>query len=66
MEIYLNGNLQTVPDQCSVTELLAHLGFAGKPMLVERNLQALLPAEHACTQLAAGDRIECIQIVAGG
>jgi sulfur carrier protein ThiS len=33
---------------------------------VEHNLQALLPRELASTSLTEGDRIEIVQITAGG
>ena len=66
MEIILNGKPRHLPMGSSLPELLHQLGFDGRPVLVEINQQALLASEHATTGLRAGDRVEIIQIVAGG
>ena len=66
MEVIVNGQPQFCSASASVLELLVALGFEGKPMLVEINAQALLAREHTTTNLQPGDRIEVIQIVAGG
>lgn len=66
MEITVNGQSRILGAATSVAELLSAMGFAGKPVLVEHNTTALLAREHAITHLQAGDRIEIIQIVAGG
>lgn len=66
MEIQLNGKFHSLADQSSVIDMLASIGYAGRPVLVEVNLRALLASEHAGTQLQSGDRVEVIQIVAGG
>jgi len=66
MEVIVNGQPQFCSAAASVSDLLVTLGFEGKPMLVELNARALLGREHATTPLQPGDRIEVIQIVAGG
>ena len=66
IEIQLNGKLHSLADQSSVLVMLAAVGYAGRPVLVEVNLRALLASEHATTMLQSGDRVEMIQIVAGG
>ena len=66
MEVIVNGQTQSCSTAASVLDLLVTLGFEGKPMLVELNARALLAREQATTHLQPGDRIEVIQIVAGG
>lgn len=66
IEIQLNGKPHQVAAQSNVIGMLSSIGFAGRPVLVEVNRQALLATEHASTVLHAGDQVEVIQIVAGG
>ena len=66
MTITLNGQQHTVPSPATILDLLALLGFGGRPVVVELNRQALLPREHASTSVNAGDVIEIVQITAGG
>lgn len=66
MEITVNGTPHTLPNPDTVLAVLALLGFAGRPVLVEHNQKALITAEHADTLVQDGDHMEIIQIVAGG
>ncbi len=66
MTITLNGQKQTVPGSATILDLLANLGFGGRPVVVELNRQALLPREHASVPVNEGDVIEVVQITAGG
>ncbi len=66
MEIILNGRPHRLHEAKIVADFLVELGFAGRPVLVEINHQALLASEHASTVLKQGDAVEVIQIVAGG
>lgn len=66
MDIIVNGQPHSIQQPSTVAELLVGMGFAGKPMLVERNAVALLAREHETTTLQSGDRLELILIVAGG
>ncbi|MDB6139041.1 MAG: molybdopterin synthase/thiamine biosynthesis sulfur carrier beta-grasp [Verrucomicrobiaceae bacterium] len=66
MTITLNGQPQTLAAPATVLDLLAVLGFGGRPVVVELNQQALLPREHATAGLNEGDVIEIVQITAGG
>jgi len=67
MTITLNGQFHALSTPtATIADLLQSLGLAGKPVVVEHNLQALLPRELASTALAEGDRIEIVQITAGG
>ena len=66
MTITLNGQPRTLEPGASVADLLTLLGLRGKPVVVERNQQALLPREIEATALTNGDVIEIVQITAGG
>ena len=67
MTLILNGEQHTFEGETlSLPGLLKQLGFAERPVLVEHNGTALHQREHAACQLAEGDRLEIIQIVAGG
>ena len=66
MTITLNGSAHVLPGPATILDLLASLGFAGRPVVVEWNHQALLPREHASTVLKDDDVVEVVQITAGG
>ncbi len=64
--IKLNGQAREVPANSSVAALLEALGLAGQPVLVERNGTAIFPRDFPATELAEGDVLEIIRVVAGG
>lgn len=66
MTITLNGQTRTLESAATIADLLALLGLSGKPVVVERNQQALLPREIEATPVSEGDVIEIVQITAGG
>jgi sulfur carrier protein len=66
MKITLNGKPHEAPEPATVRDVLAQLGFADRPVVVELNQEALLPREHSSKALAAGDVMEVVQITAGG
>jgi thiamine biosynthesis protein ThiS len=66
MNLTLNGAPQEAPAPLSVRGLLDHLGLGEKPVVVELNLRAIFPREFAGTMINEGDRIEIVQITAGG
>jgi thiamine biosynthesis protein ThiS len=51
---------------CSVEEFLAAQGLLPRSVVVEHNGQAVAPSEFRRRQLEAGDRLEIVNIVAGG
>jgi sulfur carrier protein len=65
MKVSINGNVEEVPDQLTVTGLIAHLGLSG-PVAVERNREVVPRAEHATTTLVEGDQLELVHFVGGG
>ena len=64
--IQLNGRPHLTARGATVTALLAELGFAAQPVLVELNGTALFPREFPATLLNDKDVLEVIRIVAGG
>ena len=66
MTISLNGQAHDLPAPCTITELLATLGLAEKPVVIELNREPLLPADHATARVEAGATIEIVTLAAGG
>ncbi len=66
MTITLNGQSRSFDSAQTISDLLAQLDLAGKPVVVEQNQQALLPREIADAAVHDGDVIEIVQITAGG
>lgn len=66
MQITVNGEPREAPEGATVSELLAELGLAERPVAVELNLQICRRQDHAQRQLQAGDRLEVVTLVGGG
>ena len=66
MKIILNGQSHDTGSARTILDLLAAIGLAGRPVVVEINKRALLPREHGSTALSEGDVVEVVQITAGG
>lgn len=66
MELSVNGELRTVPDQVTVAQLLEVLGLPRERVAVEVNQDVVPRAEHASRRLAPGDRVEVVSFVGGG
>lgn len=66
IEIRVNGALRPVPAGCTVSQLLDLLGVKPAQAAVERNQQIVRRADHATTQLSAGDELEVVTLFGGG
>jgi sulfur carrier protein len=66
IDVVINGEQRSVNQGTTVAGLIDDLGFAGKPIAVERNREVVPRARHASTVLVAGDRIELVTFVGGG
>ena len=51
---------------CSIEEFLLSQKLLPRSVVVEHNGQAVAPSEFPARQLKPGDRLEIVQIVAGG
>jgi sulfur carrier protein len=66
IEVVINGQPRTVNQGTTIAGLIGDLGLSGKPVAVERNREVVPRAQHASTELAAGDRLEVVTFVGGG
>ncbi|WP_242524352.1 sulfur carrier protein ThiS [Methylacidiphilum caldifontis] len=64
--VTVNGKVITVAENSSILMLLQQLNLDHNTVLVELNKTALLKKEYACTVLKPHDRIELVQVSAGG
>ena len=66
MIIQLNGQPHELDRPMSVSDLLASIGFGGKPVVVELDEQAIFPRDYSSVRVGAGTRIEIVTLAAGG
>lgn len=66
MEILLNGAPYTLPQSCTVAQLIELLGYVGKRVAVERNGDIIARSTYPETYLASNDRLEIVAAVGGG
>ena len=66
MTATINGKPHPLPQTTPLPLLLAKLGLAGKPVVVELNEEALPASQHNQTCVQPGDRVEIITLAAGG
>lgn len=66
MQILLNGNEHTVPENWTIRDLVASLQLEPRFVAVECNEQLVPRATHGEQPLKAGDRVEIVTLVGGG
>lgn len=64
--VIANGQPIAVSLPCSLEDFLAAQKLLPRSVVVEHNGQAVAPSEFSKRQLAAGDKLEIVKIVAGG
>lgn len=64
--IVANGRHIPVKLPCSIEVFLLGQDLLPRSVVVEHNGQAVAPSEFPKRQLAAGDRLEIVKVVAGG
>ena len=64
--VFANGKRVTANLPCSLEEFLLRQDLLPRSVVVEHNGEAVAPSEFATRQLAPGDRLEIVKIVAGG
>jgi thiamine biosynthesis protein ThiS len=64
--VIANGEKISAQVPCSIEEFLKVRKLLPRSVIVEHNGQAVAPSEFAERQLAEGDRLEIVNIVAGG
>ncbi len=66
IDITANGETFSIPPGQSLADFLNKLEFDPGMVVVERNGGPVSPSETGSLRLGAGDRLEIVQIVAGG
>jgi sulfur carrier protein len=66
MQIRLNGQPHTLPEQASIADLLQQLQLTGKRLAVEVNENIIPKSRHATTLLQAEDQVEIVHAIGGG
>jgi thiamine biosynthesis protein ThiS len=64
--VIANGQRLEAELPCSVEEFLVAQKLLPRSVVVEHNGEAVAPSEFARRQMASGDRLEIVKIVAGG
>ncbi len=64
--VIANGREIAARLPCSIEAFWAAQTLLPRSVVVEHNGQAVAPSEFSSRQLAAGDRLEIVKIVAGG
>jgi sulfur carrier protein len=64
--VIANGRQIAAPVPCSIEHFLLLQKLPPRSVVVEHNGQAVAPSEFDGRQLAHGDRLEIVKIVAGG
>jgi thiamine biosynthesis protein ThiS len=64
--VIANGTEIEAPLPCSLEAFLLVQKLLPRSVVVELNGEAIAPSEFPHRQLAAGDRLEIVRIVAGG
>jgi sulfur carrier protein len=66
MNIILNGESKTVPDNATITETLQLFNIVAETVVVEHNGTIIQPDVYSSSRLAEEDRLEFIRFVGGG
>lgn len=66
MNITLNGKQHQLDGPLSVRELLEHIGWAGKPVVVELNGEPVFARDHDNARVGADAVVEIVALAAGG
>jgi len=66
VKLTLNGEIHTLPDDLTISGLIAHLGLPNKKIAVERNLEVVPKSTFSEVKLSDGDKLEIIHFIGGG
>ena len=64
--IMANGRETATDLPCTLEDFLVRQQLRPRSVVVEHNGEAVAPSEFASRTVSAGDRLEIVQIVAGG
>jgi len=66
VNVHINGKLESLPTDCSISTLIEQMALEGKRIAVELNLDIVPKSEHLQTQLKEGDIVEIVHAIGGG
>jgi sulfur carrier protein len=66
MDIYVNGNKQTVPDGYTAAQLVESMALGGRRIAMEVNAEIVPRSEYLQHRFSQGDRVEIVHAVGGG
>ncbi len=66
MQVRLNGEIREVPDDITITGLLAQLGVKAQRVAVEVNEAVVTKDRYEAHALKSGDVVEIVAFVGGG
>jgi sulfur carrier protein len=66
VDLSVNGEPRTLPEACTVWELLARLDLGGRRVAVAVNRDVVPRSAFASRRLVPGDRVEILEAVGGG
>lgn len=66
MNITVNGEVKTAPDECTLAQLVRELGLERNPIAIELNRRVISRDRLDQTRLVEGDRLEIVTLVGGG
>ncbi len=66
MRLIINGEARDVAEGAALAEFLASVSLPSRMVVVERNGEIVPREQYDETQLAAGDVLEIVQMMAGG
>ncbi len=66
MELSINGQHKTLPDDATVADLVRLFNLTPERVAVELNEKLVRRTNYAQTRLSTGDRLEIVTLVGGG
>ncbi|MDX1320712.1 MAG: sulfur carrier protein ThiS [Oceanospirillum sp.] len=66
MQILVNGEPKTLPEQATLADLITQMELTGKRIAVEINAEIVPRSQHGETRLNAGDEVEIVHAIGGG
>ncbi|WP_296461196.1 sulfur carrier protein ThiS [Rubinisphaera sp.] len=66
ISITLNGNETSIPENTSISDLLAQRSLDSRYLAVERNRELVPRRRHSECRIQPGDEIEIVTLVGGG
>lgn len=64
--VSVNGERRSLPEGCTVADLVAQLGLAQRACAVEVDRTLVPRRDHAAHELLAGATVEIVTLVGGG